>query len=758
MTLTLTKKLGLFLLVNAAAGLAALAGVFYYFEHAQIAPTFPNEPVLLLALASVDLVLLLSGLALTRRHLVRPLRTVEEGARRLEAGDFSPVLLETRDEIADVATSVNDLAAAMGRLSGEREKSLEALRTTEKRYRLLFERNLAGVFLSTPEGRIVECNAALARAFGHDTPERLVESGQCFFDPSHQAPGSRLRAEGSLTGLEVRARRRDGKALWLLASAHFVEGTSDLVEGMIVDITERKEAEDTVRALLRISEKLNASLDVDTLMDDLVREALELVGAESGCSGLRSPEGMVCRKYFQQSRIIPLDYCWAPGQGLAGWLMNHGVPYIANDAPADSQTDGEFCARLGVRSAICSPIPDTQGEVIGFLEIHNKKEQTGFTSADPERLMAVCQTVSTAIQNALAYRKVLRADEALRASEQRYRELVENANDVIYTRDLAGNFTSFNKAAERITGFSREEALRMNIGQILAPEHEKTSPQSGEGRPPDGGPATHELVILAKDGHRLTLEVSTRLIYEDAMPVGIQGIARDVTERRRAERAVRQLSGRLLRLQDEERRRIARELHDSTAQSLAALTMSLTQVQESAAALDPAGRRALETGLELADQSSKEVRTLSYLLHPPLLDELGLPSALKWYAQGFAQRSGIAVDLDVSPGLGRMHQDLEMTLFRIVQECLTNIHRHSGSPRASIRISADSTEILLEVKDEGQGMPPEALQSARTESAGVGVGIVGMRERVSQLGGRLEIYSGGSGTMVTAVLPRLQAA
>jgi PAS domain S-box-containing protein len=438
-------------------------------------------------------------------------------------------------------------------------------------------------------------------------------------------------------------------------------------------------------------------------------------------------------------------------------LIAERTPYIANDAAADPQTDREFCARMGVRSAICTPIPDTQGEVIGFLEIHNKADDTGFTPADQERLMAVCQAVSTAIQNALAYRRILRADEALRASEQRYRDLVENANDVIYTRDLAGNFTSFNKAAERLTGYTREEALRMNFSQLLAPEQRKAGVPAGEGRPPDGGPATHELVIAAKDGRRLTLEVSTRLIYEEGMPVGVQGIARDVTERRRAERSVRQLSGRLLRLQDEERRRIARELHDSTSQSLAALAMSLAQVQESAAALEPPARKALVTSLELAEQSSKEIRTLSYLLHPPLLDELGLTSALKWYAEGFAERSGLVVDLEVCPDLGRLHQELELTLFRIVQESLTNIHRHSGSLRASIRVAPDGGDVRLEVMDQGRGMPSETLQAARAACAGVGVGLAGMRERVSQLGGRLEIESGEGGTTLTAVLPRLQA-
>jgi signal transduction histidine kinase len=235
-------------------------------------------------------------------------------------------------------------------------------------------------------------------------------------------------------------------------------------------------------------------------------------------------------------------------------------------------------------------------------------------------------------------------------------------------------------------------------------------------------------------------------------------IQRDMMRRRAAERALRQLSGRLLRLQDEERRRIARELHDSTAQGLVALLMNLNLVQESAPVLSSTSRRALEESLALCEECSAEIRTLSYLLHPPLLDEMGLASALRWFGDGFSQRSKIQLDLQVSPTVGRLPKDIETTLFRIVQESLTNIHRHSGSPTARIRVSRDPSHVTLEVEDHGKGMPAAILQKS-SNGAWLGVGLAGMRERVEQLGGRLEIRSGRQGTRisVTISLPRESA-
>ena len=210
-----------------------------------------------------------------------------------------------------------------------------------------------------------------------------------------------------------------------------------------------------------------------------------------------------------------------------------------------------------------------------------------------------------------------------------------------------------------------------------------------------------------------------------------------------ANRNLRELTGRLLQLQDEERRRIARELHDSVGQMLAALSMNLNAVRTDIDRLT-ATAGTLTDSEGLVKELSKEVRTISHLLHPPLLEEAGLESAVRWYIDGFAQRSKIRVDLDLPERLGRFPRELETAVFRIIQECLTNIHRHAESPTASIRIVRSEKEIRVEVKDQGRGIPPEK-QQALTVDGKPGVGLRGMRERVRQLGGSLEIDSRGSG-------------
>jgi signal transduction histidine kinase len=226
----------------------------------------------------------------------------------------------------------------------------------------------------------------------------------------------------------------------------------------------------------------------------------------------------------------------------------------------------------------------------------------------------------------------------------------------------------------------------------------------------------------------------------------------DITPRRKAQESLRELSGLLLRSQEEERRRVGRDLHDSTGQLLAALQMNLDRLKGVSERLEPKEQELLGSCSKLAEQCSREVRSVSHLLHPPLLEELGLEFALRDYTEGFEERSGIRVNLDVSPELERLSPDAETALFRLVQEALTNIHRHAESPTAAIRLSTTSNRIRLEVEDRGRGFPPEILGDDQQPMARMGVGMRGMEERLRQLGGRLEIHSDGRGTRIVAEL------
>ncbi len=231
------------------------------------------------------------------------------------------------------------------------------------------------------------------------------------------------------------------------------------------------------------------------------------------------------------------------------------------------------------------------------------------------------------------------------------------------------------------------------------------------------------------------------------------GTNTDIEGRKQAEEELQRLSGLLLRLQDEERRRIARELHDSTGQDLVALATTLSQLHDLIPSSARKSRKLASQCQTLADRCIREVRTLSYLLHPPMLDEAGLEDAIRHYADGFAERTGIKIELVISQRFGRATPDVEMALFRVVQESLTNIQRHSGSPQANIRLDRGPGKITLEVRDSGSGIPGDRRRRNGEFPFKLGVGIAGMHERVKLIGGQFEIESTGSGTTVRVTIP-----
>jgi two-component system NarL family sensor kinase len=212
------------------------------------------------------------------------------------------------------------------------------------------------------------------------------------------------------------------------------------------------------------------------------------------------------------------------------------------------------------------------------------------------------------------------------------------------------------------------------------------------------------------------------------------------------------LSQRLLKVQDEERRKLARDLHDSTGQTLAALKISASLLQEECKH-NPSALALVSEVVALADQAVEEIRTMSYLLHPPLLDEVGFACAAEWYVEGFAKRSAINITLDLAADRERLPMETEVALFRVLQESLTNVHRHSGTTHVSVSFRRRSENATLEVKDFGRGIPAERLARLREVSAETGVGLSGMRERINELAGRLEIESDGHGTSIRAIVP-----
>jgi PAS domain S-box-containing protein len=345
-----------------------------------------------------------------------------------------------------------------------------------------------------------------------------------------------------------------------------------------------------------------------------------------------------------------------------------------------------------------------------------------------------------------------RASEAVAESERRHRLMFAACPLPMWMYDRQSlRYLDANPAAIRHYGYSREEFLQMTLRDIRPAEDVPRLEQSLAQHPAGlhyAGTWRHR----RKDGTLVDVD-----IHADSVELGGRRIelvlAVDVTQRCAAESALHELSARLLGLQDEERRRIARELHDTTAQNLAALSMNLSLLQHGMSGRDAKAARLLEDCARLTDKCHQEIRTLSYLLHPPMLDALGLPGALREYIDGFARRSGIAVQFQTPEDFGRLSAAIETALFRVVQEALGNIHRHSGSSTAEVRLVRKGQRVLLEINDSGRGIAPEKLRQFEGGLAGLGVGLAGMRERMHQLGGDLDVVSDSAGTRVRATLP-----
>jgi PAS domain S-box-containing protein len=367
-----------------------------------------------------------------------------------------------------------------------------------------------------------------------------------------------------------------------------------------------------------------------------------------------------------------------------------------------------------------------------------------FDAEDKRQLETLAHFASAAYQTVLS----------LDASRQTV-AIVASSDDAIISKDLDGVIRSWNAGAERLFGYTAEEAIGKPI-TIIIPADRLNEEPTILGRLRKGERVDHfETVRKRKNGTLVNISLTISPVKDDlGRVIGASKVARDITERKEADEArkVAEVAAKLLQVQDDERRRIARELHDGVGQLLAAIGMNVSQVLREKERLSDPVARCVAENMTLIDQASSEIRTVSYLLHPPMLDEMGLSSALAWFVEGFSQRSKVAVTLQIEPDLGRLPQEYELALFRVVQECLTNIHRHAGSATALVRLSRTAEEIRLEVEDSGKGIDPTTTAKIAAGES-VGVGMRGMQERIKLLRGRMIVDSNDSGASISITLP-----
>lgn len=500
----------------------------------------------------------------------------------------------------------------------------------------------------------------------------------------------------------------DQSVHWLLGRAWVFkdqEGKPERLIGINIDITERKQAEEKLQERARLLDLSNDAIVVRDAADRITfwnHGAAEMYGYSA-----EEAIGQISHDLFRTQFPEPLEQ-------IREKLLRDG--YWAGELR--HTTAGGANVTVSSRWMVDR---DARGGIISILE--SNREITEIKRAQE-------------VQNRLA-------------------AIVECSDDAIVSKDLKGIIQSWNRGAERMFGFTPKEAIGQPITIIIPPElHSQEAEILSRLRA--GERIEHfETVRQTKNGERRHVSLTISPVRDaEGRIIGASKIGRDVTERKKVEQIAREmeLSGRLLRLQDEERRRVARELHDGLGQLLAALSMNSAALAKEEAMLSGEAGRRVEENRTLIERAIAEIRTVSHLLHPPLLDELGLKSALSEYIGGFGERSKIRVDFEVPSDLERLPSEIELALFRIVQECLTNIHRHSGSTTASVRVSRTPGEIELEISDNGRGISPE-IQEKFFAGSSTGVGLRGMRERVRQVGGALQIQSNGNGTSILVVLP-----
>ncbi|MBI1849855.1 MAG: PAS domain S-box protein [Planctomycetes bacterium] len=685
----------------------------------------------------------------------------------------------------------------LARLLDAQARASEALRESEALSRAVIDGTADAVFVKDVVGRYQMLNAAAAAVVGTAPAEVIGKDDRDLFTPEAAATimanDRRVLEAGRAQSFEERT-VVGGETRLFQSVKSVLRDRSGRITGLIGvarDMTERhrieealRDSEDRFRRMVSTAQEGIWLIDADARMGFVNQRIADLLGYTAdellGHPVLdfihESSRAEAAQRFADRRTGVadPQDFHFRRKDGSDLWAI------VATSPMHDR--NGQFVGVLGMITDITERkrmeatlrkahddlghrVEERTAELVAANDrlqreiVERKKGEEALRRAHEELESRVVErTAEFAALNQKLRAEIVertRTEVALRESEERFRAAFAHAAVGMALTTLEGRFLQVNATYCAITGYSPDELFQRDFRSITHPDdlsdNLRLLRQLLDGSIPS---FFIEKRYVKKDGSIVWVRNSVSTTRDaQGRPMNMVALVEDITERKRCDEDLRELSGRIIRLQDEERRRIARELHDSTAQGLAAVSINLTLLKKSAAALDENTQRAIDESLAMTEQATREIRTLSYLLHPPLLDEAGLPSAIRWYADGFTKRSGIEIALDVPTDLGRMPVDVETTIFRVVQEALTNVHRHSGSRSAGIRVARDESGVVLEVWDEGSGIVPKSPVCSSDGIAGLGVGIAGMRERARQLGGVLDIVSSNTGTTVQMRLP-----
>ena len=439
------------------------------------------------------------------------------------------------------------------------------------------------------------------------------------------------------------------------------------------------------------------------------------------------------------------------GEGFNRRVADAGEVVVVEDTSDAPALYREAVRQEKLQSQLIVPMK-SRGQVVGTLWIATHRQQK-FPPEDIDLLVAIGNEVGSALENARLYQEQLRVMQEVQASEMKYKDLFERAHDAIWVHDMDGNMVSANDAAARLTGYEVDELCRMSIMSNLSEESLRLAKEVRTKlleRKPVNQP--YEQRLITKQGTEAILQLTTSVVTVDGKPVGFQHIARDVTEERRMEENLRFYLQHITNAQEEERKRISRELHDSTAQTLIAMLHQLEHFLQDKSDLRMDDTRFLWRLHEEVRSVLQEVRQFGRDLRPSILDDLGLNPALEWLASEMEKENGIDTNLQVVGSERRFPAEAELMLFRIIQEALRNVARHSSASQARVTVTFNERTTEVTVEDNGKGF---ALPQNLGDLSRLGkLGLTGMQERARLLGGSLKVESElDKGTKVTVKVP-----
>ncbi|MEW6033363.1 MAG: PAS domain S-box protein [Chloroflexota bacterium] len=503
-----------------------------------------------------------------------------------------------------------------------------------------------------------------------------------------------------------------------------------------------------------ISSVLTASLELQNVLQRAIHMVMELMDVEVALIFTLDEEAKELELVAHEG--VSEEFAHAVnrmkvGEGFNGAVAQTGKPMIVEDVSRDPRLTRPEVRKMKTKSQLVVPLT-VKEHTIGTLCVAMRRPRQ-FLQEEMELLTAVGNQIGVAVENARLYERERQTAERLRRSERDYRGLFENANDAIWVHDLQGNITTANKAAARLTGYDIAELLKMNAAGFLSDDAKSIAREArrrlmlGE---PIGQPYDQQLI--KKDGTMAILKLTSSLVTTDGRPTGFQHIARDVTEEKRMQDNLRYYLQQITRAQEEERKRIAREFHDETAQALYALTRQVDNFTRSSASLAPDHVSFLKSLENQINEVLRGVRRTSQALRPPMLDDLGLLATLRWLLDELGRQSGIEARLEVLGTERRFHPEVELTVFRIVQEALRNIERHSHASKASVTVEFKPDKTVFSVSDNGKGF--DVSQSLSDLPRSGKLGLAGIEERVRLLGGTVKVNSEpGRGTTLTVETP-----